>query len=505
MSTIVGRLQWKAIPHEKKIHVYTASTSMGALEVEAVYQGKVEMRSFYQNFIKIGLFALLAGGLVTSLWASDQGSADASKSGTTVAFPAREDLEKALTPLGIEEVLGRIAAATASKGLNFQIDESVTATKVSPLRNPGVGNLLKTEVYHTGALTVFSPEIPRVPHHLTIAFNRKNIKGFADITEEENAELFATIKRVAEIYKTVSVQGFVIAQFDTPQDGHLGRCVVELIPHLPGFSDVKNIVDKVECNRYVLFRGANVSPVPYRMSKETVLQQAMFWQAAFQKQHPPLAESDTRIVFPYTRKESHQAEAEEVLHHQLMEIFQDAGARISNASPFEARMPSRVPETVKSVTAAKCAFCEPAVIERQLVHEYEDVNVFYNMRKGAKPGSCFLVLPKRHTEKVYGLNSSEIHNIGVVRKALAEAIKETHPGCEVIVYTQDDPAIGQTVFHSHEQVVAVDPKTMALTWTMMSLYPSGNVSDDEMLKVRKEFGVKLGQKIEEITVKEKSA
>ena len=241
------------------------------------------------------------------------------------------------------------------------------------------------------------------------------------------------------------------------------------------------------------------------MSKESVLQQAMFWQAAFQKQHLPLVESDTRIVFPYTRRESQQAEADELLHHQLIEIFQDKGAKVSNPPSFEARMPNRVSEPVKSVTAAKCAFCDDAVIERQLVHEYEDVTVFYNMRKGAKPGSSFLVLPKRHTEKVYGLNSSEIHNIGIVRKALAEVIKETHPGCEVIVYTQDDPAIGQTVFHSHEQVVAVDPKTMALTWTMMCLYPNGNVSDEEMLKVRKEFGAKLGQKIKEITVKEKSA
>ena len=65
----------------------------------------------------------------------------------------------------------------------------------------------------------------------------------------------------------------------------------------------------------------------------------------------------------------------------------------------------------------------------------------------------------------------------------------------MIIYTQDDPATGQTVFHSHEQVVAVDPKTIALTWTMMSLYPSGHVSSDEMLKVREEFALKLRHKI----------
>lgn len=76
-------------------------------------------------------------------------------------------------------------------------------------------------------------------------------------------------------------------------------------------------------------------------------------------------------------------------------------------------------------------------------------------------------------------------------------LKETHPECEVIIYTQDDPAIEQTVFHSHEQVVAVDPNTIAFNWTMMSLYPSGNVTDEEMANVRREFGLKLQNKIDE--------
>lgn len=447
--------------------------------------------------------ALFASGAFASLWANDYPSVPLSPLNPTVTFSSQQDLEKALAPHDLEEVVGRIAKANASMALNFQIDASSPVEKVSSLRNPGVGNLLQTEVHRTETLTVFYPETPRAPHHLTIAFNRKEIKGLSDITQEENEHLFATIKKIAQIYKTVSVQGFVIAQFDTPQEGHLGRYVVELIPHLPGFNEVKNIVDKVDCNRYVLFRGENISPVSYKMSKETVLQQGAFWQEAFQKEHPPLTETDTQIVFPYTRKESHQAEAEEVLHRHLMEIFQDKGAQISSLAPFEASMPCEVPETVKGIPVAKCAFCEPAVIERQLVCEYEDVAVFYNLRKGAKSGSNFLILPKRHTEKVYGLTQREIHQIGRVRKALAEVIKETHPDCQVIVYIQDDPAIGQTVFHSHEQVVAVDPKTVALSWTLMSLYPSGNVSEEEMLRVRKEFGWKLEQKLKEMTATKK--
>ena len=422
-----------------------------------------------------------------------------------VTFQSKAELEKALEPLSVEEVMGRISASAASVALDFRCDEALSAGKLVPLRNPGTGNLLKTEVYKTKTLTVFYPETPRVPHHLTIALNRGGIKGVASVSEEENAELFATIKKIAEIYKTVHIQGFVIAQFDTPQQGHFGRYVVEVIPHLPGFNDVKNIVDKVDCNRHVLFRTANLSPIAYKVEPDEVLEQAAFWQGAFQKEQTPLEMSDTRIAFPYTRKESHQLEAERVLYHQLLEILQDKGGKVVEEVPFEPVMPVEVPEVVKLATAAKCAFCDDAVIERQLVYEYQDVSVFYNMRKGAKAGACFLVLPKRHTEKVYGLEPSEIHTIGIVRKALVEVLKEIHPECEVIIYTQDDPAIGQTVFHSHEQVVAIDPKTIALTWTMMSLYPSGNVSSEEMLKVREEFGLKLERKIKEVVDLEETA
>lgn len=441
---------------------------------------------------KIGLWVLLAGSLVSSLYAS------ADSSTPTVVFSSKEALEKALEPHSLEEILDRMAANGSSKTIDFQFDESV-AVQGAPLRNPGGGNLLKTEVYHTKTLTVFCPETPRVPHHLTIAFNRKEIKGLSGVSEEENREMFATIKKIAEVYNSISIQGFVIAQYDTPQEGHLGRCVVEIIPHLPGFNKVKNIADKMDCNRYVLFRTANFSPVKNKITDEEIGSQAHFWQTAFLKKHAPLECSDTSVVFPYTRKESHQAEAEEILFHQLLEFFQDKGAKVLNTDFFEPIMPKNIPEGVKSVTSAKCAFCDDAVIERQLVYEYEDISVFYNMRKGAKPGCCFLVLPKRHTEKVYGLNAHEIHNLGIVRKALVEVLKETHPEHEVIIYTQDDPSTGQTVFHSHEQVVAVNTQTIALSWTLLSLYPSGNVSDQEMFKVRQEFGQKLDQKIGEFS------
>ncbi|MBS3903164.1 MAG: HIT domain-containing protein [Anaplasmataceae bacterium] len=423
----------------------------------------------------------------------------------TIVFPSKIALEKALEPLHLDEIRRRISASTTAMTLDLQYDETLSSRKVVPLRNPGTGNLLNTVVHQTKTLTVFYPETPRVPHHLTIALNRRDIQGITDIHEDENVELFATIKTIAEIYKTLAIRGFVVAQFDTPQQGHFDRYVVEIIPHLPGFNDIKNIVDKVDSNRYVLFRTANLSPIAYKIPPEEISDQATVWQAAFQKEQTPLTETDTKITFPYCRKESHQQEADKVLYHQLLELLQDQGGVIADQTTFEAIMPTDIPETIKPVTVDKCFFCDSSIVDRQLVYQYGRANVFYNMRKGAKAGSCFLILPHRHTEKVYGLTPEEIHDISILRKALVAVLKETHPECEVVVYTQDDPALGQTVFHSHEQVVAVDPQTIALTWTMMSLYPSGNVSEQEMADVCREFRLKLEQKIKETTPLEQSA
>jgi len=419
-----------------------------------------------------------------------------------IFFKSRLDLEKALLPLNLDEVVNRIASSNASFKLNFQYDGRLATSKVISFRNPGVGNLLNAELYKTKTMTVYYPEKPRVPHHLTIALNRREIKGIADISEEENAELFEMVKKIVEIYQSISIQGFVLAQFDTPQQGQRDRYVVEIIPHLPGFQRVKNIVDKMDCNRYILFRNANISPVEYTIPDHDKKAQIQFWQSAFMQDYPPIRECDIKIAFPAVRKESHQLEAEGILYNQLIEMLRDKGGKIEHPGFWDFVMPLTLPEVVNSVRVEKCAFCEQTVISRQLIYEYEDVLVFYNTRKVPKPGSCFLLLPKRHTETIYGLNSSEIQQLYVMRKALVEVLKDAHPECQVIVYTQDDPAVGQTVFHSHEQVVAVDPETMAMIWTMLSLYPSGNVSNEEMLNVREKFGLKLKQKIQEMSLLE---
>ncbi len=337
-----------------------------------------------------------------------------------LTFQSPEKLQNALFPHTIEEVKNRIASSQIP--LDFQCNDAILERRTIPIRNSGTGNLLQNEVFKTKLLTVYYPETPRVPHHLTIALNRQNIKGITDVTEEENQALFATIRKIAEIYKTVSIQGFVVAQFDTPQQGSLNRYVVEIIPHLPGFNDIKNAADKADCNRYVLFRQANLTSTVCKAAQESIEKNAHFWQSAFREGQVALKAEDVTITFPYFRYESHEKEAQHILRQHFLELLQDKGAQVSQELSFEPiPMPTEIPDSTKAIEVSKCPFCDPAILQKQLVYEHNDVKILYNIRKGAKPGCTFLVLPKRHSEKIYTLSSEEIHNISIVRKVSTQS------------------------------------------------------------------------------------
>jgi diadenosine tetraphosphate (Ap4A) HIT family hydrolase len=350
--------------------------------------------------------------------------------------------------------------------------------------------LLEHKVYTEKQLSVFYPQTPRVPHHLIVTLNQ-DIKKFKDITCDQNALIFKTIKKVSQIYKTISINGFVVAQYDTPQDGHLGKYAVEIIPHLPNMGSVKNNVDKVDCNRYVLFRNATISSAVYRISKKAIENNVNFWKKAFLENLQPSNEEDFQTTYPCFRKESHMEQANQILKKHLNELLQTEELGFKHyLIPIDVQKP-------KITSIEKCFFCDIEIIKRQLVYESKNIYVLYNSSKGPKVASRFLIIPKRHFQKVYDLDNNEIDDIYLIRKALVNVLNKIHPECNIVTYIQDDIAVGQSVFHSHEQVVAINPETIALKWTMFSLYPNINkVSNEEMKEVTEKIGKLLKIEIE---------
>lgn len=352
-------------------------------------------------------------------------------------------------------------------------------------------DLLYSSLYQNQSITVYSPNIPRVPHHLSIALNRMDIREMNDLLEVEWRELFQTINKIAEIYyHFFSISGFVIALFEKAQTGHRDRFVIELIPHLPGFNKIKNIADKFDCYRYLFFRDAPLTALSYPTPQKTIDEHRDCWKWAFQTTVPPIPFNAFQISFPFIRAESHLEEAKAILRQHLLELFEQPGGRATMKL-----LPSEIPLVADIVRVSECAFCNLDIIQKQRVCEYQSAQILYNIRKGEKPGCNFLALPKRHTEKVYGLTSSEILDLLVLSKALIRVLKKMHPTHEVVSYIQDDPSVGQTVFHQHIQIVSINPKTFCYSWTLQSLFPNGRVSDVEMEQVTLEFREKLKEEL----------
>lgn len=378
--------------------------------------------------------------------------------------------------------------------LPLSLVSSLSPAKIIPLRRDPVGNLLHTLVYRTEKIEVYFPEYPRFPYHLAIAVPRK-IQGIAEMSLEENRALYTTIKKIAEVYRKVGIDGFVIAQYEAPQEGHQERCVVELMPHDLRFPDRRCDMHKAYANSWMLFRGENLTPFPDRFSAKEREEQAAFLQKELQQPQSPLHEEDIRVTYPWAYRSSHEKEAKQYLQRHLLEVLENRGAQIR----YVPLIPSVAPQEAQVKEIPECVFCNPNTLEKQKIVEWKGIYILYNLRKGPKEGTNFLILPKEHTPKVYGFTPQQIDSIFEVKQALIRVLRRLHPTHEVVIYTQDAASVGQTVAHSHDQVVSIDPKTIALTWTVQSLFYGTKffpmVTEEETRRIVQALGPALEQEL----------
>lgn len=412
---------------------------------------------------------------------------------STITFNSEDELSKALYPHSLEEVTSRIAKSNTDP-FQFEINFNQTCQNAAKPQNQVTDSLLETPIYHGQHLTVFYPKTPKVPFHLCLAFNR-DINGLIDVSFEENQELFQMIEKITQIYRTQKIEGFVLLQYSNPQKDHQNRFVVELVPHLPGFKDVKNNCEKAEMNRYMLFRSAPISALNYPYDEEQIKKDLDVLTKAFKRDIFPFQSENQSLNYPRKRYESHTLESLQLLYSHLIELMQHNHASAENISHLST-IPKEVLDDVRSVEIQKCFFCDKAIIAKQCIFETEHAYLFYNMRQFAPNGDAFLILPKRHAERVAETNEHEREDIFKLRQALTKALLELRPDNQVLVYVQDNPATGQTVFHHHEQLVCFDPKTIAFSWTLLSLFPVANVSDIEMKNAQEKFGKLVKEKLD---------
>ncbi len=409
---------------------------------------------------------------------------------THITFPSEDDFQNLIKPFDSKQLAGFLKEVHQ---IEVSFDPSLEPQKHLSLNNPQKYHLFFSTLFSDENFNVFYPEFPRMDHHLVIQIKNPSDK-FIGFEEDKQLKLHQLINKISEIYAhKLNITGFVTAQYTEPQARHEGKEIVELIPHHPAHGESRNFLDKVDSNRYVLFDHANISPIDYQVSQKSRDEQIAFWKNELQIDQEPLLEKTLNRNFPTQLVDSYFDTCTEYLIQSLIQLFAKTGAKVENFSQHRFSLATDCSETIyKTVNVAKCAFCNPETIEKQQVFEYKEMVILYNFRKMAYPGTSFLILPKRHIEKSYSLTDEEIKAGALLKRALTNALRAKYPDFDVYFYNQQGASVGQTVFHTHEQVVSLENKSAAFLWTMLSLsYNPGNVSAgvslEEMKFITSEF------------------
>lgn len=137
-----------------------------------------------------------------------------------------------------------------------------------------------------------------------------------------------------------------------------------------------------------------------------------------------------------------------------------------------------------SLSQPTCAFCDKTVINRQKF--YEDRFVIVMCTHQPIVSSHFLIIPKRHVERLELLTQQElihVHQaIEKVRQA-SQSIFETYP---YFIHQKNGREVGQSVPHIHFHFIAKRPgdnSTLRFVAKMIWAYLRGPVSPEKMQKV----------------------
>lgn len=128
-----------------------------------------------------------------------------------------------------------------------------------------------------------------------------------------------------------------------------------------------------------------------------------------------------------------------------------------------------------------CAFCDPAVLEKQKFYEDDLVFALYT-HKPIVPGHC-LIVSKRHVERFELLTDREISQIGRVIKKVNEAVIKVFGTASYLLLQKNGLEVGQSVPHVHFHYIprkAGDDSIVQFIVKMLIANAKRPISQDEM-------------------------
>lgn len=133
---------------------------------------------------------------------------------------------------------------------------------------------------------------------------------------------------------------------------------------------------------------------------------------------------------------------------------------------------------------ASCPFCDPQIVNRQKFYEDDVVLALYTHKPIVK--SHFLIIPKRHVERLDRLSPEEIAHIHQVIHKVNLASEQVFHTSAYFIHQKNGKEAGQSVPHLHFHLIAKeagDDSSMKFLMKMVLADLSGPISSQEIQEV----------------------
>jgi diadenosine tetraphosphate (Ap4A) HIT family hydrolase len=345
-----------------------------------------------------------------------------------------------------------------------------------------------------------------------IMSNPELLVSFENLTSEQLSELEEFRYLMGEIYrKALGYQGYVMFM-DLSKDYSLGRpsLCLEMIPASLGGKnkDLLDIREKIERTSYFLFGATPLKQLTPEDAKTKIGKLTPFiWELLSNGVTLTNQKRIAKNTLPWSRKITHMEGLQEKIVLALKEELFKRYALFTSQDKKDEKLKSENTKSTdegeftqeKVASIDKCAFCNPEVIQNQMVYKQADFAVLYNFRPYTE-GYHFMITPylPLHVEDWQNFSHEDVMNIDRLAQALVREIKKDSGRDDVILFVQNGMGAGMTVPHGHMHVLLRPSKLHLVSQVLLetSNHKRKGLTSEEMDPVKKKFNQKLSQSLE---------
>ncbi len=331
-----------------------------------------------------------------------------------------------------------------------------------------------TLIYKGQGVEVYYPGEPRVRHHLWIVLERP-VVSFLEVSKDELIQMKHVENTIRKILSEQFELSSIIAQSNQPQPGQIpDRFTIEVIPGRADSKTVHNVLDKTDCNSYVIFRDQFTAALPPPIETESQ-NDIEFWKKALSNASANCFSKETahQPIKAWTQVQTNLALAKRKLIDDFYQVLIENNLHIERTS-----LPHETLDEPLVSDKSGCSFCIEKVVQSQKVYETNLSYLLYNY-KSAIPGSHFLIVPKRHVHDCADLREDEIQDMQELAQKLTLALQIEKNRSDVKMYIQDGPTVGQTVPHVNMHVL-LTPSTLKYMLFSINYDQEKTLSLDQM-------------------------